>query len=166
MVWSREVGIVSAHEAERLRRRAAERPAEAEAAFARAAKIRAGLAQSFLATQRQEPTAESDLDAFNRALVSSSLSLRLIAADTGAAWGWAGDEETFDSLLSPILGSAVEVMAAAKGRPDVRQCAAEGCRLYFVDRSPTHHRRWCEKACGHRVANLRYYHRRGKKERV
>ena len=46
VTWSREVGIVSAHEAERLRRRAAERPAEA--AFARAAKILAGMSLAFI----------------------------------------------------------------------------------------------------------------------
>ncbi len=57
-------------------------------------------------------------------------------------------------------------MVAARGRPHVRQCAAEDCRLFFVDRSPTGYRRWCErKTCGHRAANLRYWNRRGKKER-
>ena len=103
----------------------------------------------------------------HRAVAESSLSLGLVAADKGAAWGWAGDRDALDSLLSPILSSALEVMAVAGGRPYVRQCAAEGCRLFFVDRSPSGRRRWCEKkTCGHRAANLRYYHRRGKHERV
>ncbi len=48
----------------------------------------------------------------------------------------------------------------------MRQCAAEGCRLFFVDRPPTAYRRRCEKkTCGHRAANLRYSNRQGKKER-
>ncbi len=167
LAWCREVDVASAHEAERLRRRAAEQPAAALAAFARVADVRAGLAESFLATQLQKPAAERDLEAFNRAVAESSLGWRLLAADAGAAWGWAGDHDAFDGLLSPILSSAVEVMAAARGRPHVRQCATRGCRLFFVDRSPTGHRRWCDKkTCGHRAANLRYYHRRGKKERV
>lgn len=166
VIWSREIGTVSAREAERLLELAAERPGEAEAAFSRVDRIRAGLARSFVAAQRQEPTAERDLDAFNGALAESSLAPRLLAADAGAAWGWTAGGDSLDGLLSPILGSAVEVMAAAGGRPHVRRCAAEGCRLFFVDRSPTGYRRWCEKkTCGHRAANLRYYHRRGKKER-
>lgn len=167
VTWSREVGIVSAHEVERLRRRAAERPAEAEAAFARVDRIRTGLAQSFFACQLEKPMAEGDLEAFNRALAESSLTTRLVVAEAGAAWGWAGDGDALDNLLSKVLSSAFEVMVAARGRPHVRQCAAEGCRLFFIDRSPTGHRRWCQKTtCGHRAANLRYYHRRGKKERV
>ncbi len=167
LTWCREVGIVSTHDAERLRAQAAEQPAEAKAAFARTARIRDGLFQSFLACQRQEPMAEKDLDAFNRALVETSLAPRLLAAETGADWGWAGDGDRLDGLLSPILSSAYEVIVAAKGRPHVRQCAAEGCRLFFVDRSPTGYKRWCQKTtCGHRATNLRYYHRQGKYERV
>ncbi|MCP3960294.1 MAG: CGNR zinc finger domain-containing protein [bacterium] len=167
VIWSREVGIVSAQEAERLRQLAAERPAEAEVAFERAATIRAGLARSFVASQLQKPAPEGYLEAFNHAVAESSLTLRLVAADAGAAWGWAGGGDVLDGLLSPILSSAVEVMVAAGGRPHVRQCAAKGCRLFFVDRSPSGYRRWCEsKTCGHRTANLRYWHRRGKKERV
>ncbi|MCP5113537.1 MAG: hypothetical protein GY953_22105, partial [bacterium] len=68
VTWSRETGSLSAHEAERLRRRAAERPAEAEAAFARVARVRAGLARSFVATQLQQPVDGSELEAFNRAI--------------------------------------------------------------------------------------------------
>ena len=167
LAWCREVDVVSSHDAERLRQRAAEQPAAAQAAFARVADIRTGLAECFLATQLERPAAERDLEAFNRAIAESSLGLRLLAANTGAAWGWAVDHDALDSLLSKVLSSAIEVMAAAQGRPHVRQCAAPGCRLFFVDRSPTGHRRWCEKkTCGHRAANLRYYRRRGKKERT
>ncbi len=58
VTWSQAVGTVSAPEAERLRRRAAERPRAAEAAFALVAKSRTALANSFLAAQRQEPADE------------------------------------------------------------------------------------------------------------
>ncbi len=164
VTWSHEIGFVSAHEAEHLRGLAAEQPAAAEAAFARAAKIRAALVQTFLAAQRQKPMAQESLDAFNHTVAESLLAPRLIVAETGAAWAWVGDEDSLDSVLAPILSSAFEVITAARGRPHVRQCAAEGCRLFFVDRSSTGHRKWCErKTCGHRATNLRYYHRAGKK---
>ena len=166
VTWGREVEIVSAQEAERLRRWAAERPTEAKAELARVTTIRAGLARIFIAGQRQEPAHEGDLDVLNRTVAESSLALQLVATDSGASWGWAGGDDELDALLSPILSSAVEVMNAAAGRPHVRQCAGEGCRLFFVDRSPTGQRVWCEKSCGHRVANLRYWRRRGKKRRV
>ncbi len=167
VTWSREIGIVSAHDSERLRQQAAQRPVEAEAAFGRAATIRAGLAQSFLDTQWQKPVAESTLEILNRALAETSITPRLVAAKTGASWVWAGEEDTLDSLLAPILGSAYDVMVAADGRPHVRQCAAERCQRFFFDPSPTGHRKWCDKAtCGHRGTNLRYYHRRGKRLQV
>ena len=163
VTWSRQIGAISAHEARRLLQRAAERPAEAEKAFARVATVRTSLAQSFLATQRQQPLAQKSIDAFNQAVAESSLTHCLVSAEVGAAWSWAGDEDALGTMLSPILSSAVEGMIAAKGRPHVRQCAAEGCQLFFVDRTPTGRRRWCEKkTCGHRAANLRYYHRTGK----
>ena len=159
---------MSADEAERLRRRAVERPAEAEAeaAFACAAKFRSSLAHSFLATQQQEPGTQTVLDAFNHALAESSLEPRLVAAETGAAWTWVGDPEALDSLLSPILLSALKVMLGAEGRPDVRQCAAPGCRLFFVDRTANQRRRWCSmKTCGNRVKTQSYYRRVLKAER-
>ncbi len=167
LTWCRQAGTLSDAEAERLHRWAAERPEEAAAVFALAAEVRASLARVFVAIQRQEPLSQEDLEPFNRALAASSLEHRLVAAEPGAAWGWIGDQDALDSVLSPILRSAVEVMAAAAGRPHVRQCAGKECQLFFVDRSPSGQRKWCDsKTCGHRAANLRYYYRTGKAERA
>ncbi len=163
LTWCHQAGALSAHETERMRRLAAERPAEARAAFAVITTVRSTLAHSFLASQRQKPPAQEILDAFKDALADSSLAMHLVATETGVDWTWTGDEDALDGMLSPILRSAVEVMIAAAGRPHVRQCATEGCHLFFVDRSPTARRRWCDKkTCGHRAANLRFYHRKGK----
>ena len=123
VTWSLAVGTVSAHQAQRLRRRVAERPAEA--AFALVATLRAALARIFLAIQQQEPADPADLVAFNQALAESSLAPRLAATETGAAWTWAGGEDALDSLLSPVLHSAHEVMTFARGRP---QCDAYSSR--------------------------------------
>ncbi len=163
LTWCHQAGALSSHETERLRRRAAERPAEARAAFAVIATVRSCLARIFLATQRQKPPDQDVLDALKDALAKSSLTMTPVATETGVDWAWTGDEDALDGMLSPILRSAVEVMILAQGRPHVRQCAAEGCQLFFVDRTPTGRRRWCDKAtCGHRAVNLRYYHREGK----
>ena len=155
---------MSASEAERLRRRAAERPGSAQAAFGLVAELRTVLAHSFLAAQRQEPADEADFEAFRRALADSSLVPRLIAAESGAAWAWIGDEDALDSPLAPVLASALKVMTAAEGQPHVRQCAAVGCRLFFLDRSGR--RRWCAmKLCGNRAKTQSHYRRIGKTER-
>jgi predicted RNA-binding Zn ribbon-like protein len=164
VTWSQAVGTVSAPKAQRLRRRAAERPGSAQAAFGLVAELRTILAHSFLAAQRQEPADEGDFEAFHRALADSSLVPRLIAAESGAAWAWIADEDALDSPLAPVLASALKVMTAAEGRPHVRQCAAVGCRLFFLDRSGR--RRWCAmKFCGNRAKVQSHYHRIGKAER-
>ncbi len=166
VTWSLAAGTVLADRAGWLRRRAAERPAEAEAAFALVAKCRSSLTHGFLATQRQEPAAETHFEALNLALAESSLVPRLVATETGFTWAWVGDPEALDSLLAPILNSALKVVIGAEGRPDVRQCAAPGCRLFFVDRSPTGHRRWCAmNGCGNRAKTKSYYRRVLKAER-
>ncbi len=165
VTWCRLAGTVSADRAERLLRRAAERPAEAETAFTFADELRIALAESFLAAQRQEPIAENHLEVFNRALARSSLSPRLVAAESGAALIWVGDPDALDSPLAPILRSAHEILTTAQGRSLVRQCAAPGCQLFFVDRSGGR-RKWCAMAsCGHRVKNQRHYRRVLKAER-
>ncbi len=163
VTWCQRIGTVRAERAERLRRRAAERPAEAATAFTLADELRIALAEGFLAAQRQEPADESRLEAFNRALDQSSLSPRLVTAGSGVTLAWVGDPDALDSLLAPILSSAYQVITAAQGQPHVRLCAAPGCPLFFVDR--TGRRKWCAKRCGHRVKNQRYYRRVLKAER-
>ena len=69
-------------------------------------------------------------------------------------------------MLWPVLYSMVELMAFEPGRPPVRLCAAKECRLYFVDRSRSRQRRWCDaKVCGARTRSLRHYHRKGAAKR-
>ncbi len=164
VTWSQAVGTVSAPRAGRLRRRAAERPAEAAAAFALVAELRTAVAESFLAAERQEPVDESHLEVFNRALAESSLGPRLIVAESGGGTlAWVGDEDALDSPLGPVLVSAFKILTA-EGRPYVRQCAAPGCELFFVD--PSGRRKWCSmELCGNRVKTKVYYRRRGKAER-
>ena len=163
VTWCQLIGTVRAERAERLRRRAAERPAEAETAFTLADELRIALAEGFLAAQRQEPADESHLEAFNRALAESSLSPRLVATEGGVTLVWVGDPDALDSLLAPILNSSFEVITAAQGQPHVRLCAAPGCPLFFLDR--TGRRKWCARRCGQRVKNQRYYRRVLKAER-
>ena len=163
LVWCQKVGTLSSAAAERLGRRAAERPREAEAAFAKVAGLRAELVRLFAATWREEPLTQENLAAVNEALAPFLPDLRLVPAEKGVAWDWTGNADALDRALWPILQSATEVLIAAEGRPQVRRCAAEGCNLFFLDRSPSGHRVWCEmKTCGNRMKNLRYARRRGK----
>ena len=164
--WGQQAGVLSTLEAERLRRVAGDRPGEAEAAFARAARLRFDLARIFLATAKEESPPRDALDALNAALAEALTGLRLVPGEQGLTWGWGGDENALDRVLWPVLHSAGETLVAAAGRPQVRQCAAKGCALYFVDRSASRQQRWCDmKTCGSRAKALRYYYRTGQSDR-
>ncbi len=90
----------------------------------------------------------------------------MIPAEVWVTWGWAGDADALDRMLWPVLFAAAELLISTEGRPQVRQCAMKGCRLFFVDRSPSLQRRWCEmKTCGTRAKSLRHYYRFGREQR-
>ncbi len=168
LTWGQRAGLLSAAEAERLRREAAARPAEAEAVYARLAAVRSALFRLFLAIAAGREPAQENLDVVSAALAEAAAASRLAAGETGIVWDWAGEDRGLglEGMMWPVLLSAAELLTSAAGRPLVRQCAAPGCALFFVDRSPSGRKRWCEmKTCGNRAKSLRYYHAKGKHER-
>lgn len=164
VAWGREVGVLSPDEAKRLLRRAGETPADAAATFARAAKLRFALARLFNAMTMAEEPPRAGLDGLNAAMKEAMPALRVVPGEAGVVWGWEGDDDDLGRVLWPVVLSAAETLIAAAGRPHVRQCAAKGCRLYFVDRGPKRQRRWCDmKVCGNRAKVSRHYRRQGMK---
>ncbi len=165
VTWCRQVGTVSASEAESLRHRAAERPAEAEQIFARAASIRSALFRLFLALSTGAEAPAEDLAQVNVALRDALSSLCLASNGEGLAWAWEGDRGALDRPLWPVLHSAADVVVAAGGSFTMRQCAHKGCTRFFLDRTPSRQRMYCCKTCDGRAQSLRYYYRHGKEKR-
>ncbi|MCP5110919.1 MAG: hypothetical protein GY953_08805 [bacterium] len=160
LAWSQQAGTLSALEAERLRQRALEQPEAAAAAYEQVAAVRLNLFELFRATAMERQLPDKDLRAANEALRDALPALRMVPAEQGITWGWAGDENALDRMLWPMLFSAAELLIAAQGRPYVRQCAFKGCLLFFIDRSPSGQRRWCEmKTCGNRAKAQRHNRR-------
>ncbi len=160
LAWGQQAGVLSALEVERLHRLASERPKEAAAVYARAVKVRSCLFRLFLALGAGRELPPEDFMAANEALEAALPALRMVRAEQGVTWGWAGDEDALDRMLWPVLFSAAELLIAAEGRPHVRQCALKGCMLFFIDRSPSGQRRWCDmKSCGNRAKALRHRNR-------
>ena len=163
LTWSQQAGLLQAVQAERLGTSADERPEAAAAALALALEVRGALGRLFIALQAQQELPANDLRTFNDALAAALPAARVVAGDQGLAWGWTGDEHALDRMLWPVLHAAAELLISTGGLPHVRQCALSGCRLFFVDRSRSRQRRWCEmKTCGHRAKSLRYYRKTGK----
>ena len=166
LTWAQQVGVLQAHDAESLAARAAEDPAAARTVWQQAARGRLALARLFVAVQLDEDLPADELAIFNQALARAAPAARLVPAEQGFAWGWSGDAKALDRMLWPIWVAAGELLISTGGLPHVRQCALKACRLFFVDRSPSKQRRWCEmKSCGNRAKSLRHYYRRGRAQR-
>ncbi len=163
LIWGGQAGLLPADEAERLGRAVEGHLEAARAAYADVAEARAALGRVFLAISRRREPAAAGLAAVNAALAATMPAIRLVSGDTGLGVGWDGGERPLDRVLGPVLYSAIAFLSSLEGRPHVRRCAGPDCELFFVDRSPSGRRVWCQmKTCGHRVKSLRHYHRLGK----
>ena len=160
VAWSRQAGILTEHEAERLLLEATRCPDDAASVLRRAIALREGMYRIFSAVARQLPSAESDLVAFNAALTQALGRLRVVRAGDGYGWGWRGDSGELDRMLWPIARSAGELLTSEElGR--VRQCAGDPCGWLFLDTSRNRSRRWCDmESCGNRAKARRHYRRK------
>ncbi len=166
ITWGQRAGMLQAPDAERLASRAAEDPAAAQAVYRQADEVRRALIRLFIALQQEKDLPPRDLQVFNQALARALPAARVVPAEEGLDWGFAGDAGALDRVLWPVLFAAAELLISTGGRPQIRQCAMKGCRLFFVDRGPSRQRRWCAmKTCGNRAKSLRYYYRTAKEER-
>lgn len=158
--WAEGAGLVSAREADELRRIAVARPREAEAAREAARRLRWVLQRVFAAVARgAEPG--SALDEFNGMLRDALGHLALAPAGAqqgergGIRWAWGGMGEALDSLLWPVIWSAAGLLVSADAQR-IRVCAGRACGWMFADRSRNGLRRWCEMSvCGTREKSRR-----------
>ncbi len=164
--WGQQAGVLTASETQAMTRRAAEQPEEAEAVYQDAARLRLALFRLYVAVGAARELPAQDLRIFNQALGSGMAAACLVPGEDGLVWDWSGEGDAPARLLWPVVHSAAELFTSLAGRPAVRQCAAKGCTLFFVDRSPSQRRTWCEmKTCGHRENALAHYRRRYRKPR-
>ena len=167
LAWGVRVGAVTAADAARLERTAAERPEDAAAVFSRALEARVWLRRILLALAARRTPASADVAILSEALAAALTARVLVQVSTGG-WRWAwGDRGgvDLDRMLWPALLDAADVMTSKYYR-QVGVCAGEGCDLIFVDRAPGSARRWCDKrACGAKVNSRRHYEQIVKRER-
>ena len=151
--WAEGAGIVSRREGERLRREAAARPREAQAAYDAALWLRHVL-QRLVASLAAGEKPGSSLDELNDLLAGALKRLRIVPAPkakTGQSpveWEWEGRQDDLESLLWPVLRSAADLLTSAEARR-VRVCPSLDCGWTYVDRSRNGMRRWCQmEVCG------------------
>jgi len=162
VAWSCHVGIVTAVEAECLRREATARQAEAEAVHRRAIALRETLYRVFLSVIEGRPAEAQHLESLNATLASAVSRLRIVPLQEGFDWEWHVQDGDLDRMLWPIVRSAAELLTnGPRGR--LKQCA--GCSWLFLDGSRNRSRRWCDmRVCGNRAKARRHYERQRERE--
>jgi predicted RNA-binding Zn ribbon-like protein len=152
-----KTGTLSERSARRLRRRARERPAEAEAVLAEARRQRELIDAAFRPVSKGS-TPPADVLAKLRDLgAEAAARCELAPADGGFACSWERYEE-LDAPLWPIAHAAFELLT--DGPLDrIKTCGR--CRWLFLDTTKNHSRRWCStEGCGTDVKKERYVARR------
>jgi predicted RNA-binding Zn ribbon-like protein len=152
-----KTGTLSERAARRLRRAAAEKPDEAQAALDAALEARAVLDSVFRPVSDGSNPPAKALDALGRLGATAAARGRL--AEVGGRFEWSWEEAPgLDAPLWPLVHSAVELVT--DGPLDrVSQCGR--CRWLFLDTTKNHSRRWCSmEGCGTDAKMERYVARR------
>lgn len=156
VTWLQRTGTLGLADSERLRRSAAERPAEATAVLERAVDLRTAMTRTFfnLATKK-EPLGE-DLDTISDALPIQ----RIVPTAEGFDLSWGGGSEALERVFWLLAESTAELLSSQQHK-HIRQCATKGCFRLFVY---TNRRRlWCDdKTCGSRARGQRFHRQRRK----
>ncbi|HZN56109.1 MAG TPA: ABATE domain-containing protein [Candidatus Polarisedimenticolaceae bacterium] len=165
VTWSRQAGLLTAREADRLREVGEERPRAAVAALRRAVAAREAIFSIFSAISRGDRPPSAALDTLNGALPSAFGALRVAPDQGGFGWRFEHAPDDLAPMLAPILRSAAELLTS-DDRDRVRECGSDTCFWLFLDRSKNGTRRWCDmKVCGNRAKARRHYQREKKARR-
>jgi predicted RNA-binding Zn ribbon-like protein len=155
LAWARGSGAVSAVEERRLRQIADLHPRRAQAAFDAALRTREVLRRVFVSIVAGKLDTDA-LDSVNALLADVASRARLVRGAGGRfSRRWDGSGATLESVLSPVVWSAGELMVSDDVEK-LRRCAGDDCGWLFVDRSRNGLRRWCEMSvCGTTEKNRR-----------
>lgn len=158
--WSREAGILSENDAQRLRAEATQRTEEAERVLRQAIELREAMYRIFSAHTSDTEADERDLATLNTMLTKAMASASVHSnGKQGFAWDWNEGHE--HAALDRMLWSIARLMAELLTSTElefVRMCAADDCGWLFLDTSKNHSRRWCDmKSCGNRAKARKYY---------
>jgi predicted RNA-binding Zn ribbon-like protein len=156
--WSKQVGIVSAGEADILSNIGKKKPAESQAVLNKAKVIREAIYNILSNISHGLGVKTYDLTVINKAVADMFFHSKLIPKDNSFAWDWDSKRERLDFILWPIVRSAAELMTS-EALERVGQCADEqGCGWLFWDYSRNKSRRWCDiRDCGNRAKARRHY---------
>lgn len=162
--WSRNEGLLSAADAQKLKKKATNDQIASAKALKQAIELREAIYRILSLVAANKLPKKRDLAILNRNLAKAMGHSRIIPAQSGYIWDINGDKEELDWMLKPIVRSTAELLTSDE-LDRVKICADDrGCGWIFLDRSKNRSRRWCDmKDCGNRAKARRFYERKQKK---
>ena len=156
--WSVDRGIISGDAKDLLLRKSAEKPAEAQTVLEKAREVRENIYQMLSDTTHGHPINVTDLKGFNKVLANALSHSRLAPYEKGLRWDWDSRSDKLDSLIWPVVKSAVDLMTSEAINRVGQYCDEKGCGWLFWDSSRNRSRRWCDMSdCGNRAKVRRFY---------
>ena len=161
LAWADRSGAVPPAALEALRRRAADRPREADAALAAARAARAALYAVLHAGATGATAAPAALAALDARRIEAATAGRLeAAAGGGAVVAWSAARSGL-RLVEHVVVAAGVALLAGPALARLGCCAGPDCGWLFLDRSAGGRRRWCDMAtCGNVAKARRHLARR------
>lgn len=161
--WCKEVGVVSTHRSQQLKKLAIEKPRAAARVLREAIYLREVIYRIFHKFSIGKRPAQQDVTELNNFLTKYLAHQRVIKSASGYELGWGEEKNQLDSILWPIAKSAADLLTGDEATR-VGQCPGDDCGWLFVDRSRRANRRWCDmNDCGHRHnAKVSYRRARGR----
>lgn len=125
-----------------------------------ALELRECLYRIFCNAIENKPINHADLYIFNQHLHNSFRHLTLRARGN-KYYPEFNDSNTLDSVLWPIVKSALELITSDKLLTKLKQCGGGACGWIFLDTSRNRSRKWCSmNDCGNRAKVKRHYQKR------
>ncbi|AZU62422.1 CGNR zinc finger domain-containing protein [Neobacillus mesonae] len=156
--WSHHAGILEEKQAQLLLKKSIHNPSEAEQTLAQAIQLREAIYRIFRSFTKEELINQEDLTNFNKVIRHYYQLMHLVPMENDFSIHFDIPEGAFDSMLPPIVQSAVDILTSERDLKRVSQCEGDHCGWLFFDTSRNRSRRWCSMAdCGNRAKARRFY---------
>ena len=158
--WLRHAKVLSAEEADLLKKRVSEDQDLAADLLPRAIELRAAIQAIGAALGRGLNPPEAALMSLSALHARCVAAAELAANALACRWRWSAKASPVEAALGPIALAAVRLFTEGDFAR-IRECGGHACGWLFYDRSKNNRRRWCEmEVCGNRAKQRRLAARR------
>jgi predicted RNA-binding Zn ribbon-like protein len=156
--WCIHAEVLTGQQAKSLLIKSKEKPSEAGDVLKQAIEMREVMYQIFKDISKETSPHPRDLERFNEYVSRFYQSMQVILEKDHYTLKFKNTGKTLDTMLPPILQSAVDILVSKNDLERIKQCEGDPCGWLFFDTSRNRSRRWCSMAdCGNRAKARRFY---------